>query len=144
MADSRRIWEAPRIASDAYSQWCETQTLVRSSLKRWQKVIKPGDASAADSVHLASWPTPDAARADEELRENMNTTRTVKPNFRVLGKRFGPRTQQVAKMISAADHATLASTLRAEGQAAVSLTEKMSRFSWTRWRSARLPAADGR
>jgi isoleucyl-tRNA synthetase len=150
----------------------------------WQKVIKPGDASAVDSVHLASWPTPDAARADEELRENMNTTRqlveagrsarkasnirirqplqraliglpgggelpaelvaeiadelnvreitvlgqageivdiTVKPNFRVLGKRFGPRTQQVAKMITAADHATLASTLRAEGQAAVSL-----------------------
>jgi isoleucyl-tRNA synthetase len=150
----------------------------------WRKAIKPGEASAADSVHLASWPTPDAARADHELRANMATTRqlvevgrsarkasnirvrqplrraligvpgggelpaelvaeiadelnvrevtvlgqagevldiTVKPNFRVLGKRFGPRTQHVAKMINVADHATLVRTLRADGQAVVSL-----------------------
>lgn len=150
----------------------------------WQKAIKPGDASAADSVHLASWPTPEAARVDEELRANMDTTRqlveagrsarkasnirvrqplrraligipgggelpaelvaeiadelnvrevtalgqageiidiTVKPNFRALGKRFGPRTQQVAKVINDADQETLARRLKTEGQAAVSL-----------------------
>ncbi|MQA07400.1 MAG: isoleucine--tRNA ligase [Pseudonocardiaceae bacterium] len=148
----------------------------------WQNAIKPGDASAADSVHLAAWPTPDAARADNGLRANMDITRqlvevgrsarkasnvrirqplqralvgiptdrelpteliaeiadelnvrevtalgqagevldiTAKPNFRQLGKRFGPQTQQVAKAISAADAAELANKLKDNGQATV-------------------------
>lgn len=42
---------------------------------------------------------------------------TVKPIFRALGKRFGSRTQQVAKIIGATDHTELASTLKAAGQA---------------------------
>jgi isoleucyl-tRNA synthetase len=46
---------------------------------------------------------------------------TVKPNFRALDKRFGSRTQQVAKIIGATDHTELASTLKAAGQATVCL-----------------------
>ncbi|MGH3435335.1 MAG: isoleucine--tRNA ligase [Sciscionella sp.] len=45
----------------------------------------------------------------------------VKPNFRVLGKRFGKRTQQVASAIIAADPSALTKALRAEGQAEVSV-----------------------
>jgi isoleucyl-tRNA synthetase len=44
----------------------------------------------------------------------------VKPNFRVLGKRFGRRTQVVASAITAADPAVLVESLRA-GRATVSV-----------------------
>lgn len=46
---------------------------------------------------------------------------SVKPNFRNLGKRFSSRTQQVAKAIIAADHSELARSLKADGQATISL-----------------------
>ncbi|MDQ3274976.1 MAG: isoleucine--tRNA ligase [Actinomycetota bacterium] len=148
----------------------------------WQRAIVPGDADAPDSVHLASWPEPDVARADDQLRADMDITRqlveigrsarkaadvrvrqplaralvsipggrelppelvaeivdelnvrevttlaaagevvdvTVKPNFRALGKRFGPRTQQAAKAVSDADAGELARALRVDGHATV-------------------------
>jgi isoleucyl-tRNA synthetase len=40
----------------------------------------------------------------------------VKPNFRVLGKRFGGRTKAVAAALAAADPARLAAAVRADGQ----------------------------
>src|SRR5256885_5994375 len=131
-------------------------------------IFRPGDANAPESVHLASWPVPDPARADDVLRAEMeltrqvvevgralrkdNTIRTRQPlrralvdvpgglsaeviaeiadelnvrevslladadavmdvkvnaNFLALGKRFGSRTQEVAKAITAADPAVL-------------------------------------
>jgi isoleucyl-tRNA synthetase len=147
----------------------------------WQEAIRPGDPSAAESVHLASWPEPVAGRADDALRADMEVTRqlvevgralrkdntirtrqplrralvdvpngavapeliaeiadelnvrevsplsgadavmdvTAKANFRALGKRFGPRTQEVAKAIAAADPAALAKDLQAGGKAVV-------------------------
>jgi isoleucyl-tRNA synthetase len=150
----------------------------------WRHAIRPGDTSAADSVHLTAWPTPDTTRSNDELRANMDIVRQlvevgravrkttnirtrqplkralvgipggrelpaeliaeiadelnvgdvtplaqasevvdigVKPNFRTLGKRFGPRTQQAAKAITATDHSQLARTLKTDGQATVSL-----------------------
>lgn len=150
----------------------------------WQHAIKPGDASVADSVHLAAWPTSDSTRSNDELRADMDITRqlvevgravrkttnirvrqplqraligipggrelpaeliaeiadelnvreviplaqagevvdvSVKPNFRILGKRFGSRTQQVARAITAADQSELARSLKADGQATVDL-----------------------
>lgn len=150
----------------------------------WQHAIKPGDTSAADSVHLAAWPIPDGTRADDELRANMDVTRqlvevgraarkatnirirqplqralvgvpggrdlpaelvaeiadelnvrevtalaqagevvniSVKPNFRALGKRFGSRTQQVAKAITSSDHSEFARSLKVDGRAMINL-----------------------
>ncbi len=150
----------------------------------WQHAIRPGDADAADSVHLTDWPERDAARADDELRADMATTRqlveagraarkasgvrvrqplgraligtpagrvlpdelvteiadelnvrevtplaqadavvdvAVKPNFRALGRRFGPRTQQVANALTATDPEELARQLKVDGQATVTL-----------------------
>ena len=46
-------------------------------------------------------------------------TRTVKPNFRALGRRFGSRTQPVARAIGAADPDALVSSLRADGSVVV-------------------------
>ncbi|GAA5052785.1 isoleucyl-tRNA synthetase [Thermocatellispora tengchongensis] len=40
---------------------------------------------------------------------------TVKPNFRALGKRFGPQTKLVAGAVSAADPSAVAATLRSGG-----------------------------
>ncbi|MCC8242761.1 isoleucine--tRNA ligase [Saccharothrix luteola] len=147
----------------------------------WQHVIRPGEPAAEDSVHLASWPEPDPAGADDALRSAMVLTRqvvevgravrkatkirnrqplsralvgvpgdglpaelvaeiadelnvhevvpldrageivdiTVKPDFRALGKRFGSRTQVVAKAIQGADHAALAGALKESGESLV-------------------------
>ena len=42
---------------------------------------------------------------------------TVRPNFRTLGRRFGPTTPQVAAALGAADPARVAAALRAHGEA---------------------------
>jgi isoleucyl-tRNA synthetase len=49
------------------------------------------------------------------------TDYVVKPNFRSLGRRFGKTTQQVAAAVTAANPATLAAALHAQGSAAVEL-----------------------
>ncbi|MGZ3145152.1 isoleucine--tRNA ligase [Lentzea chajnantorensis] len=142
----------------------------------WQRVIRPHDLAAADSVHLATWPVSDPARVSPELSAQVASARVVaelgraarksaglrirqplsralvsvplprellddvgdelnvkvvlpldaasevvdievRPNFRVLGKRFGKRTQEVAAAITAADPRSLAEALRATGAA---------------------------
>lgn len=148
----------------------------------WQDVVRPGTPSAAESVHLATWPRRDPVAIDDDLRDQMATVRSVveagragrkasnigvrqplsralftvadgrvpadellayvrqelnvrevaglaaagevidisvKPNFRELGKRFGPRTQHVAAAIAAAEPAALASALQGDGSATV-------------------------
>lgn len=158
----------------------------------WQQAITPGDATAADSVHLAGWPEPEAPRADEQLRADMDIARrlveigrsarktanvrirqplqralvgipggrelpaelvaeiadelnvrevtalaragevvdvTVKPNFRALGKRFGSRTQQVAKAVTDADHGVLARVLRSDGHATIVVAGEQTTIS---------------
>ncbi|MHA3703074.1 isoleucine--tRNA ligase [Jatrophihabitans sp. YIM 134969] len=39
----------------------------------------------------------------------------VKPNFRVLGKRFGPRMKEIAALVTGADPAAVAASVRAQG-----------------------------
>jgi isoleucyl-tRNA synthetase len=148
----------------------------------WQKVVRPGDPAAAESVHLADWPVADvsltgsslsaevavsraaveagrAARKQSKVRvrqplarafvglppgstlpqvllddiaEELNVKRVsplestgelvdveVKPNFRVLGKRYGKKTQAVASVILAAPAEELVAQLRASGAATV-------------------------
>lgn len=46
---------------------------------------------------------------------------TVKPNFRSLGRRFGPRTKEVAAALTAADAAEVAQSLRESGTATVAV-----------------------
>ncbi|MGH2786741.1 MAG: isoleucine--tRNA ligase [Actinomycetota bacterium] len=141
------------------------------------------DSSAPDSVHLADWPEPDAARADGELRRRMELVRrlvslgrsarvdagvrvrqplpralvvlprteiadftgfedimadelnvksietahgldelvsyTVKPNFKALGPRLGPRVKEVARSLASADAHTLVDALQSSGTVTV-------------------------
>ena len=43
----------------------------------FQNLVRKDDASAPESVHLASFPEPDEARVDDELRETMERVRNV-------------------------------------------------------------------
>ncbi|MBW1873969.1 MAG: isoleucine--tRNA ligase [Deltaproteobacteria bacterium] len=43
----------------------------------FQNLVRKDDASAPESVHLASFPEPDEARADHELRQTMERVRNV-------------------------------------------------------------------
>jgi len=152
----------------------------------WQQVVRPGNPSAAESVHLASWPVADEQLIDPALSEQVRVARvlaeagraarkssdvrirqplgraliglpedtvlpqellddvatelnikrleplavagevvdvTVKPNFRVLGRRFGKQTQQVANAVLAVDPRELVEQLRAQGQAKITFDE---------------------
>jgi len=60
----------------------------------WRHVIKPGDASAAESVHLATWPTPDAARSNDHLRANMDIARQLVEVGRAVRKTVNIRIRQ--------------------------------------------------
>jgi len=60
----------------------------------WQHAVKPGDASAADSVHLTAWPIQDAGRADDDLRADMDTARQLVEVGRAVRKTTNIRTRQ--------------------------------------------------
>lgn len=144
----------------------------------WQQVVRRGAESAPESVHLATWPTPDTTLISTELSAQVATARAlaeagrsarkasslrirqplsralvglpagtvlpqallddigdelnvkvlqpldpqsgiidvqVKANFRTLGRRFGNRTQHVAKAIAAVAPGALVDGLRANG-----------------------------
>ncbi|GLY28867.1 isoleucine--tRNA ligase [Kineosporia sp. NBRC 101731] len=148
----------------------------------WQRVVRPGQPDAADSVHLATWPVPDLTRVEPDLQAQVRISRAlaeagraarksarvrvrqplaralvglpagvemaaallddiadelnvkelvrldaadavvdiaVKPSFRNLGKRFGPRTPQIARAIRAQDPVVLVGRLRSGDSAAV-------------------------
>jgi isoleucyl-tRNA synthetase len=71
------------------------------------------------SVDLLGAPGEDAGQdsGGNSVAGLMN--RTVKPNFRALGKRFGSRTKAVAAAIGAADPDSLVQSLRSSGSAQV-------------------------
>ncbi|MGH3620800.1 MAG: DUF5915 domain-containing protein, partial [Sciscionella sp.] len=54
---------------------------------------------------------------------------TVKPNFRALGKRFGSRTQQAAKAITAAEASELARVLKSDAHAAIDVAGEQAMIS---------------
>ncbi len=60
----------------------------------WRHAIKPGDSSAADSVHLSRWPSPDATRWNDELRANMDVTRQLVEVGRAVRKTSNIRVRQ--------------------------------------------------
>src|SRR6202035_5192088 len=187
----RRFWEGPA-TPDGAAAFATLYTALET-LTRLMAPITPfitdylwgvlRAGTAPDSVHLASWPTPDLDLIDPGLAEQMALVRrlaelggsarasavvrvrqplaralvgaagfaalpaelraqvaeelnvhalepldavaddlvsyTVRPNFRALGRRFGPATPGVAAAIEAADPVGLAQGLRTEGSASV-------------------------
>jgi isoleucyl-tRNA synthetase len=108
VALGRRLVELGR-AARAASKVKTRQPLARAliSAAGWAQLPADLRAEVADELNVT------------ELAELANSADlidvTVKPNFRALGKRFGPRTKQVADAIAAADPAAVAASLRSQG-----------------------------
>jgi isoleucyl-tRNA synthetase len=104
----RRLVELGR-AARAASKVKTRQPLARAliSAPGWAQLPAGLRAEVADELNVT------------ELAELANSADlidvTVKPNFRALGKRFGPRMKQVADAIAAADAGAVAASLRGEG-----------------------------
>ena len=104
----RRLVELGR-AARAASKVKTRQPLARALLSApgWSQLPAELRAEVADELNVV------------ELAELANSADlidvTVKPNFRALGKRFGPRTKQVADAIGTADAAAVAASLRGRG-----------------------------
>ncbi|HEX3732662.1 MAG TPA: DUF5915 domain-containing protein, partial [Mycobacteriales bacterium] len=116
---------------------------LRSQMRLVRDVVETGRAARTASKLRTRQPLARAMvagagwdRVNEELRShvidelNVNTLAplseagdlvdvTLKPNFRELGRRFGPRTQHVARAIGAADPVAGAAELRSGGGLAV-------------------------
>ena len=104
----RRLVELGR-AARAASKVKTRQPLARAliSAPGWAQLPAELRAEVADELNVT------------ELAELANSADlidvTVKPNFRALGKRFGPRMKQVADAIAAADAGAVAASLRGCG-----------------------------
>jgi hypothetical protein len=61
----------------------------------WQRLVRPGNPDAADSVHLADWPAqPQPALLDENLLVQMDAARAVTEAGRSARKASGVRIRQ--------------------------------------------------
>ncbi|QOC94988.1 isoleucine--tRNA ligase [Micromonospora craniellae] len=60
----------------------------------WQQIIRPGNPSAPDSVHLATWPQPDANLIDPELSAQVATARALAEAGRAARKASSMRIRQ--------------------------------------------------
>ncbi|MFD5829935.1 isoleucine--tRNA ligase [Lentzea sp. NPDC060358] len=60
----------------------------------WQRVIRPGNPSAAESVHLASWPRADEQLVDAGLSKQVATARGLAELGRAARKASGIRIRQ--------------------------------------------------
>ncbi|MFL6161192.1 MAG: isoleucine--tRNA ligase [Jatrophihabitantaceae bacterium] len=122
----------PAVQAPAEPRLAEQVALVRRLVElgraaRAASKVKTRQPLARALISAAGWaqlpPELRAEVADElnvvELAELASSADlvdvTVKPNFRALGKRFGPRTKQVADAIVAADHSAVAASVRARG-----------------------------
>jgi isoleucyl-tRNA synthetase len=85
------------------------QPLARAliSAPGWSQLPAELRAEVAEELNVAE--LAELANSDDLVQV------TVKPNFRTLGKRFGPRTKQVADAIGAANPAAVAGALRDRG-----------------------------
>jgi isoleucyl-tRNA synthetase len=60
----------------------------------WQRVVRPGDPAAAESVHLAAWPVSEQALVDEELAGNVRLARHLAEAGRAARKASTLRIRQ--------------------------------------------------
>ncbi|HEX2902829.1 MAG TPA: isoleucine--tRNA ligase [Jatrophihabitans sp.] len=105
----RRLVELGR-AARAASKVKTRQPLARAliSAPGWERLPEQLRAEVADELNVVE--LAELARAADLVDVS------VKPNFRALGKRFGPRMKEVAAAVAAADPAEIAAALRATGR----------------------------
>jgi len=125
-------WPQPRPVAPAEETLAEQVALVRRLVELGRAARAASKVKTRQPLARALISAPGWAQLPADLRaevaDELNVTElaelansadlidvTVKPNFRALGKRFGPRTKQVADAIAAADPAAVAAALRSQG-----------------------------
>jgi isoleucyl-tRNA synthetase len=141
LPDSVHLRDWPAVDPDPAGNLVDDQLAAQMALVR--RLVELGRAARTDAKVRTRQPlgralvgAPDWASMPDELRElvaeELNVAAldtladagdlvdvTAKPQFRALGRRFGPRTKEVAAAIGSADASALATALRAGGPAVV-------------------------
>ncbi len=118
----RRFWDGDPAALSTLHETLETVTKLLAPLtpfiteRVWQDLVRPVDGSAADSVHLAAWPSYDEAEVDEELSAAVSLARRLVELGRAARAEAKVRTRQPLRraLVGSAAWARLSDELRTE------------------------------
>ncbi len=118
----RRFWDGDPAALQTLHDTLDTLTRLMAPLtpfiteRVWQDVIRPVDAAAAESVHLADWPAYDGTSVDRDLAERVALARRIVELGRAARAEAKVRTRQPLRraLVPSAAHARLGEELLAE------------------------------
>ncbi|MDT0417360.1 isoleucine--tRNA ligase [Streptomyces sp. DSM 41982] len=118
----RRFWQGDKAALRTLHEVVETVTRLMAPLvpfvteRVWQDLVVSVDASAPESVHMASWPEADSGAVDEELSRQMALVRRLVELGRATRAESGVKTRQPLSraLIAATGFETLGEELRAQ------------------------------
>ncbi|MDA8435399.1 MAG: isoleucine--tRNA ligase [Actinomycetales bacterium] len=118
----RRFWAGDPAALATLHECLRVVTLLMAPFtpfiteRVWQDLVVSTSTELPDSVHLASWPEPDAALVDDELADRMALVRRLVELGRAARASSGVRTRQPLgrALVAAAGWERLPADLRAE------------------------------
>ncbi|WP_432148133.1 isoleucine--tRNA ligase [Streptomyces sp. bgisy029] len=118
----RRFWQGDKAALRTLHEVVETVTRLMAPLvpfiteRVWQDLIAPVTPEAPESVHLSSWPKPDATAIDPTLSTQMALVRRLVELGRATRAESGVKTRQPLSraLVAAAGFDALPADLRAQ------------------------------
>ncbi|MGW5071471.1 class I tRNA ligase family protein, partial [Streptomyces cyaneofuscatus] len=118
----RRFWQGDKAALRTLHEVVETVTRLMAPLvpfiteRVWQDLIAPVTPEAPESVHLSSWPKPDASAIDPTLSSQMALVRRLVELGRATRAESGVKTRQPLSraLVAASGFESLAPDLRAQ------------------------------
>jgi isoleucyl-tRNA synthetase len=116
----RRFWDGDVAALGTLYECLVTLTKLLAPLvpfiteQVWQELVRPTDASAADSVHLTNWPVAQASSIDTELGSQVALTRRIVELGRATRAESGIKIRQPLgrALIAASGWSTLPEQMR--------------------------------
>lgn len=116
----RRFWEGDTAALGTLHECLVTLTKLLAPLvpfiteQVWQELVRPTDASAADSVHLTNWPVAQSSAIDTELGSQVALTRRIVELGRATRAESGIKIRQPLgrALIAASGWSTLPEQMR--------------------------------
>ena len=116
----RRFWDGETSALGTLHECLVTLTKLLAPLvpfiteQVWQELVRPTDASAADSVHLTNWPVAQASAIDTELGSQVALTRRIVELGRATRAESGIKIRQPLgrALIAASGWSTLPEQMR--------------------------------
>ena len=116
----RRFWDGETAALGTLHECLVTLTKLLAPLvpfiteQVWQELVRPTDASAADSVHLTNWPVAQSSAIDTELGSQVALTRRIVELGRATRAESGIKIRQPLgrALIAASGWSTLPEQMR--------------------------------